>query len=268
MPNLELLKASSLEEALLLLDDIASLYKTNVVVGVRGPNLSDEEQVIFTKALGDMLGWYPNNTSDFKQKYQENHSKNLAKDSTTGDEVCLPWHLEWVKYDNPIIGATWNMIHFEIDPENGKTYFVDSSKIYEQMPEDMKAFALRCVSGWYEVNGSGPYYTKVVQEHPITKDLVLRIDITKVDSTLDLLHTVDGREPTDEERAKYVELRDHFTDQAYNNEDIRVVHRWEKGDLLIPNMFKAIHAVTGGFDSKDREFIGYWAYPEEPEGGN
>lgn len=264
MPNLEMLQASSLEEALLLVEEIAEKLKTEVVVGVRGPNLSDEEQIAFTKALGDVIGWYPNNTSTFKQKYQENHSNNVSKSEMTGDEVCLPWHLEWISYNTPIIGATWNMIHFKSDPEVGKTYFVDSSKIYNQMPEEMKDFARRCVSSWSEIDGSGPYYTQVVQEHPITKDLTLRIDITEVQSTPDLLHSVDGREPSEEERAKYVALRDYFTDQAYNNKDIRVVHRWQQGDVLIPNMFKAIHAVTGGFDSKDREFIGYWAYPEEP----
>jgi alpha-ketoglutarate-dependent taurine dioxygenase len=268
MPNLEMLQASSLEEALLLVEDIAEKLKTEVVVGVRGPNLSDSEQIVFTKALGDVIGWYPNNTSDFKEKYQEDHAQNLTKSTTTGDEVCLEWHLEWISYKTPIIGATWNMIHFTSDPENGKTYFVDSSLIYSQMSKEMQDFALRCVSSWHEIDRSGPYYTDVVQEHPITKDLVLRIDITDVDSTPDLLHTVDGREPTDEERVQYMALRDYFTDQAYNNEDIRVVHRWQQGDLLIPNMFKAIHAVTGGFESKDRKFIGYWAYPQEPVGNH
>jgi hypothetical protein len=39
-----------------------------------------------------------------------------------------------------------------------------------------------------------------------------------------------------------------------------MVHRWQQGDLIIPDMFKLAHAVTGGFKSEDREFRGIWAY--------
>jgi alpha-ketoglutarate-dependent taurine dioxygenase len=269
MPSIDMLHASSLDEALELVDKVAERLKTDVVVGIRGVNLSDEEQIIFTRALGDVIGWYPNTGSSFKQKYQENHGENFLKSQTTGDELCLHWHLEWVGYKTPIIGATWNMIKFKCDPETGKTYFVDSSRIYREMPEEMQLFASRCVSAWVEKSGPKSIkYTPVVQEHPITKDSVLRIDIADTFSTPDLLHTVDGREPTEEERIKYMALRDYYVDQTYNNEEIRVVHRWQQGDLLIPNMFKALHAVTGGFDSEDREFIGYWAYPEEPKEDN
>jgi alpha-ketoglutarate-dependent taurine dioxygenase len=264
-----MLHATSLEEALELVPEVANRLKTDVVVGIRGANLSDEEQIKFTRALGDVFGWYPNTSSDFKQKYQENHGQNTFKSELTGDEICLHWHLEWVGYEVPIIGATWNMINFKCDPEAGKTYFVDSSKIYQNMPKDMKEFARRCVSAWTGKTAARDInYTQVVQEHPVTKDPVLRIDIADIISTPDLLYTVDSREPTEEERLQYMALRDYFVEQTYNNEEIRVVHRWEQGDLLIPNMFKALHAVTGGFDSKDREFIGYWAYPTDPGGGN
>lgn len=262
-----MLYASSLDEALSLVPVVSERFKTDVVVGIRGANLSDDEQVIFTKALGDAVGWYPNNASGFKHKYQENHSQNTTKSDMTGDEICLQWHLEWVGHKVPIIGATWNMINFKCDPNTGKTYFVDSSKIYRDLPEHTQAFANRCVATWVgKTDAKEIYYAKVVQEHPVSKDPVLRIDIADTSSTPDMLHTVDNRQPTEEERAQYVALRNYFVDQTYNNESIRVVHRWEQGDLLIPNMFKALHAVTGGFDSKDREFIGYWAYPEKSEG--
>jgi alpha-ketoglutarate-dependent taurine dioxygenase len=44
------------------------------------------------------------------------------------------------------------------------------------------------------------------------------------------------------------------------NEDIRIVHNWQQGDLVIPDLFKLAHAVTGGFKPEDREFRGIWAY--------
>lgn len=268
MINLELLYANSLEELKALIPVIADKWQKEVVVGVRGPNLTELEQLSFTKFLGDYIGWFPNQSSSFSQRYQENHDKNIKKSKTTGDEIALNWHLEYVNYPVPILGATWNMIKFLCDTEKGKTYFVDSSKIFKSMDSSMREFALRCVGTWHSISGVGPYYAATAQQHPINSDLVLRIDISNTVSELSSLYTVDNRPPTDEERLEYVELRDYFLDQIHNNEDIRVVHRWQQGDILIPNMFKAVHAVTGGFESKDREFIGYWAFPSEPPEDN
>jgi alpha-ketoglutarate-dependent taurine dioxygenase len=51
-------------------------------------------------------------------------------------------------------------------------------------------------------------------------------------------------------------------DIVWNNEDIRIVHRWQQGDLVIPDLFKLAHAVTGGFRPEDREFRGIWGYKD------
>ena len=44
-----------------------------------------------------------------------------------------------------------------------------------------------------------------------------------------------------------------------NNLNIRIVHKWKQGDLVIPDMFVMYHALTGGFSSDEREFVGIWS---------
>lgn len=38
-----------------------------------------------------------------------------------------------------------------------------------------------------------------------------------------------------------------------------MVHQWQKGDLLIPDLFKLAHAVTGGFVQNQRQLDGMFA---------
>ena len=38
--------------------------------------------------------------------------------------------------------------------------------------------------------------------------------------------------------------------------------------LVIPDLFKLAHAVTGGFKSEDREFRGIWGYKNIPQSDN
>jgi alpha-ketoglutarate-dependent taurine dioxygenase len=48
-------------------------------------------------------------------------------------------------------------------------------------------------------------------------------------------------------------------DQLSQNLSIRVVHKWRQGDIVVPDMYKMCHAVSGGFESKQREFKGIWS---------
>lgn len=248
------------------IESIAHKVRDDLVVILRGANLDQKQQEEVTKLLGDVVGWYPNSSSNFKQKYEENHSKT-DKTGTSGTDVVLLWHLEYVEYDPAIIWATWNMYKFECDPSVGKTYFVDSAELYEMLDSETKTFADGCDLEWYKVDGRGPYTTKLVQPHPVTEIPCIRLDIT--DTTGDvgesLLKSVNGALPTEDQRKAFANLRHWFIDQVYNNESIRYVHEWAQGDLAIPNMFRAVHAVTGGFDSSQREFTGLWTYKTEPK---
>jgi alpha-ketoglutarate-dependent taurine dioxygenase len=271
MPRTTPIAIGSLEEAKLELDVICETFVKDGIVVLRGINLNDSDQLKLTRLIGDKLSWVPNNSSSFTQRYQENHASNEDKTKISGDEIALLWHMEHVEYDSnfPIIAGIWNMYLFKTDKNNGKTYFFDSAKAYSRMPKEWKNFLETCVSKWSKVDGSGPYFTKCVQPHWITGEPVLRIDVTdNTNSTAGLLHTVYDRAPTPEEDDLYLQIRNYFIEDIKNNESDRIVHLWEQGDIVIPDLFKMVHAVTGGFESKDREFIGYWAYPGDPGGSN
>ena len=269
MPSTLPITVTNLEEALSLSGEIISRFLEDGIVVLRGINLSEEEQVIFSRALGDEIGWLPNNSSNFKERYQENHASNLRKEEITGDDIALPWHMEHVEYDTyaSIVAGVWNMYLYKADPENGKTYFFDSSKVYDGLQEEWKNFLQSCVSVWSKVDGQGPFYTDCVKKHWKTGQSVIRIDVTDTNTRLDLLHTVGGRAPTQEEQSLYTQIRDHFIKEIQTNEENRIVHRWQQGDLVIPDLFKMVHAVTGGFKSEDRDFIGYWIYSTDPAEG-
>lgn len=268
MPNTVPLIMTSLEDVKQNIDLIKETFVRDAIVVLRGMDLGEAAQKELTRLLGDAIGWVPNNSSDFSQRYEENHSHNERKSEVGGDEVALMWHMEHVDYDNDssIVAGVWNMRVFNTDPENGKTYFADSAKIYNLMPIEWQDFLSKSVSKWYENGREGDYHiTHCLKKHWITGEDVIRIDITDMESIPGLLHEFDGRTPTDEEHAMYAKIRDHFVRESYGNEEVRYVHRWQQGDIVIPDLFKMVHAVTGGFESKDRSFIGYWAYPKPPK---
>jgi alpha-ketoglutarate-dependent taurine dioxygenase len=80
------------------------------------------------------------------------------------------------------------------------------------------------------------------------------------DEVLYSLVSYKGETPTAEQRQKFSEIFNWIDDYVKNNDDNRIVHKWQQGDLLFSDIFKLMHAVTGGFNPEDREFIGIWGY--------
>jgi alpha-ketoglutarate-dependent taurine dioxygenase len=267
MPYTEPIYLSSYQEILDNLDLIIEKFKNETIVAIRGANLTVDEQSSLTKALGDIVGWFPNNSSTFEQKYQENHERLIDKEKIGKDEVALRYHVEHVDYDvyTPIVAGVWNMLTFTANPEAGKTYFTDTSLIFRQMPEDWQKFLRSCTTRWFESDDSGPFLTKATQKHWLTNEDVIRIDIHQLYTNPGYLYQVDGKAPTEEQTDKFIEIRTYYIDQILNNDQIRLVHKWQQGDLVIPDLFKHAHAATGGFSSSQRNFVGLWVYPSNPE---
>lgn len=265
MPNTQPIVMTSYDEIISKLDLIIEKFKTDTVVVIRDANLSTDEQAALTRALGDKIGWFPNNSDTFEQRYQENHQRLKRKEDAGKDEVVLPWHLEHVDYDVyvPIVAGVWNMFKFTADEEAGKTYFTDTSLIYRQMPSEWQDFLDKSLIRWEEGDGS-VHTTYAVLDHWLTGERTIRID-TRGNATPEMLYEFDGRTPTPEEAQLYVKIRNYYMDQIVNNPDVRLVHRWKQGDLVIPDLFKHAHAATGGFSSDQREFVGLWVYPANPE---
>lgn len=267
MPLTNPINIGSYEEAVEKIELIYDTFKKDSIVVLRGIGLTTEQQAEFIKTMGDYTGWFPNHSSNFNQRYRENHGRTEHKELAGPDAIVVTWHLEHVDFDThtPIIAGAWNMLKFSADPNSGKTYFVDTAEIYKRLPEESQSFLSKCLVKWYETDGSGPFYTPAVQNHWATDEPVIRIDIRTVVSSPEMLYEFDDREPTEEEVKEFVRLRNFFLDEIFYNKEIRLVHMWEEGDLVIVDLFKNAHAVTGGFSSEDREFTGEWIYPRFPE---
>jgi alpha-ketoglutarate-dependent taurine dioxygenase len=264
MINTEPIMYPGMEELQENIDAYKEKFFNDGVLVFRNANFDKEEHADFNAFIASKFGWFPaaQNTLQDRTGYTENHSRAIEKGAVGKDEILIKWHQEHPYYQNPIVGSTWNMTKFKTDPDTGKTFFVDMQKLYESLSEANKEFLNKCkanlvVSQQKEVKVS----TKVVQPHWHTKEPVIRSRYVP-DGVFFLTHFED-RTPSDEEIQKFKILSAFITNEVLNNEDIRIVHRWEQGDVVIPDLFKMAHAVTGGFDSENREFTGIWGFKDE-----
>jgi alpha-ketoglutarate-dependent taurine dioxygenase len=238
------------------IDFYKNLFTKDGILIFRDANLSHEEHMEFHNMLKNNFGWYLN----AENYYTEDHSR-LTTDSlrniTDNNKVMLPWHVEHPHYSNPIVAATWNMHKFNTDPENGKTFFVDMEKLFISMSDEYKNFAKQCII-------SNTYKDKtynLIGHHWINNNPVIRMSYIFEDLTqfLDLV-TVNGKIPTEDDINLYKNMMYWIQKEITTNLDIRIVHKWKQGDIVMPDMYKMCHAVTGGFDSQDREFTGIWGH--------
>lgn len=240
-------------------------FKNDSIIVFRNANLSLSKQEELTRKMGDYFGWFPNVNSGLLERYTESHKSNPHLDGVDGDTIFLDWHIEHPYYGLPIVASTWNMINFTANPETGKTYFVDMAKIYKSLPKDWQDFLSRAtIIGSNPSVHTEPREFKAVWNHWLLDEKVFRFQVVRY-AAKSHLKSFDGRNPTDIERQKMVEICTHVYSELNKDGDHRIVHKWQKGDLVIPDIFKLAHAVTGGFMPNEREFSGIWLYPENNE---
>lgn len=240
------------------------------VICFRNANLTQEEQFSFAKSLGKLIGWsLLNDTSE----YIENHGRK--SDIKHGpDDVIVEWHVEHTYYINPIVASTWNMYNFKTDNNNGKTYFVDTNVVFNMLSKEEQDFLTKSIITEPDVvkesqlrAGFVSEHTNLADNYPIiaphwlTGKPVIRFTILPAPLMVKLV-SYDGQNPTSDDMAYFESLIRKIEDIIWNNEDIRIVHKWQQGDLIIPDLFKLAHAVTGGFRPEDREFRGIWGYKD------
>ena len=238
------------------------------VICFRNANLTQEEQFDFGAKIGKLMGWrYLDNTSE----YVENHVRK--SDIVSGpDDIIVEWHIEHTYYVNPIVASTWNMYNFKTNPENGKTYFVDTGVVFEMLSDEEKQFLIDSVVTEPEFIKKSQMSSKFLSEntnlsdeHPIinthwlTGQPIIRFMILP-DPYIIPLVSYKNEVPSKESLDYFKLLIRKIEKIIMENEDIRIVHKWQQGDLVIPDLFKLAHAVTGGFKSEDREFRGIWGY--------
>lgn len=232
------------------------LLKESIIV-FRNANLTYEEQSLLHKNMGNYFGWYTYIRDQKVDRYIENHEKRELVNVSKADDVMVGWHMEFPEYNNSILAGTWNMIKFNTDSENGKTYFMDTVALYKLMPLDWQTFLSKCVVE--TTYGNKKFYCPI-RHHWITKEPTIRLMLPLQNEELYRLSSYDDQKPTIENIKKFNEIFNWIDDYVKNNKENRIVHKWQQGDLLFSDIFKLMHAVTGGFDPKDREFIGIWGY--------
>lgn len=267
--TLKIIPVSSLQDALNLVDEAVTTFKTDGVFVLRGHSFTVEDQLKFIQMMGDQLDW--NVCSEATQTtldssiYQGGHSDLDREYNETATEYLLDWHIEQVYYIYPILAGAWNMTKFIADSSVGNTRFADATELYEMYSESDKEFLSKSVVHWDKPapGGSGPFYTKVVANHPITGKPTLRVETDRGCYVMPTLHLVDGVEPTEDQVQHLNLLLTKLKDLLYSDDSIRYTQKWEEGDLLVVDLFKMYHAVMGGFTSGQRRFTGIGLRPKQ-----
>lgn len=231
------------------------IFLNEQVIAFRNANVDKELQINLMKLFGDNLSWSPNSTklmdiNNEYTKYTETHHQHIdKKGNVSKDDLILEWHQEHVEDEHFIfVSGMWSMGLFNCDPDSGKTYFVDMTKMYNSFSIEDREFLDRC-TGFCE----GEIF-KLVSNHWITNEKTIRTFYAKIENTN--LYLIDDREPTKLELEKFKLLHDQIVDQVWFNKEIRMQHLWKQGDLVIPDLFKLTHSVSGGFDKNQRRLDG------------
>ena len=229
------------------------IFINKSIIAFRNANLDFETQTKIIHLFGDNLGWYPNSLNTNSSDYIEDHYKHMNSDNiATKDSIMLGWHQEHVSRKNgTLVSGVWNMTVFNCKPETGKTYFVDMAKFYNNLSEEDKVFLNKCKAKVKIENDFTTY--DLISSHWITGEKVLR---TYFDDEVIELFEIDGRAPENLEIIKFNGLSKKISLEINFNKDIRMQHVWQKGDLLIPDLFKLAHAVSGGFNKNERKLEG------------
>lgn len=256
--------------------------KENILL-FRGANLTEEEQVGVQKIINQSFGSFPSthtqmrNTTDYTEDHRDIKNKI--------DDIILSWHIEHPYFDNPIVLGLWNMILFDPSNEGGHTLFVSCTDAYKMLSLEEQDFLNLC----YHKEQTYPplqdmivslkennidFCFKIVQKHWLTNEPVLRMrfpiakeadmspaleDINK----FSMLYSVERRVPTLEEKMQYHKICQKIVRFLHSEEDYVKIQKWQQGDLLLVDIHSLIHAVTGGFTSEKRKFLGLWSYQHD-----
>jgi hypothetical protein len=251
------------------------IFLDEQIIAFRDANIDFNMQTKIIHLFGDNLGWYPNSLNTNPSHYIETHHNHMnEKNVSDKKSIMLQWHQEHVAQEhNPYVSGFWNMVLFKCDENAGKTYFVDMSKLFNMFNHEDQDFLSKCqvLIKNYRWHGKKDYYYYVdekdaknnnnnlvtynlVSEHWITKEKTIRTYLSKDEDTK--LYKFNNQNPTIEEINKYKEISKKINNEVNNNESIRMQHIWKQGDLLVPDLFKLSHAVSGGFNKDQRQLNG------------
>lgn len=280
------IKFPGVEKVLSEWEKYRDIFIEDGIIAFRDAFVSFEDQKILMDGLGEKLGWKVANP------YNEDHN-TLGKQ--TNDHCILNWHVEHSYWENPICAAAWNMHTFkEENPKNGRTLFYPMDKYFDNLSDEDKEFAVSAYIRVYHQEEGTFNLTEFVNPHknwevgeewianrPIAVDhfitgkktyRIATFGLQDYDiGTMTCLDNINGQLPTEEQILRYKKQTMEAKYKVAKNlasetDDICLIHEWQEGDLLIPDLFKMAHSITGGFDSRKRKFRGWWATKNDWEG--
>lgn len=270
------------EEIIQNLDKYIDKFLNEAIVGFKSLNLTEQQQRTLLCKIGDKLNFLPNSKYPKGHRYVEAHDNALSIfPNKSKDELVVLWHIEHCSVTHsPFIGV-WNMTKHNCSSESGNTLFIDSWEIYKKFPKPWQDFLDKCeimdiMRGKLaenfdensEFNSLDGHTYKSVPRKAIFTDPITGIKSIRINCILvyEKLVSFDGRKPTVDEQNFLNSIIDIYRSKIYNDQDTFCQYwSWEKGDLLIPNLSRMLHAVRGGFNYGEREFVGYWGYPQGAE---
>ena len=227
-------------------------------------NPTKEQEMDLMYALENRIGWSINRAwkDEDHAKTFERHARYISK-----EELFIPWHLEHVERENYQTGAIWHMLKYDCSNDCGQTGFVNMVDLFQTMPDDWKTFLLGCkISSLIEADVDG-IMRKVspndnlrerdlVIPHNVTGKLIYRPNFTPEE----VLRTVNGRAPLDEDILLYDQIIDWTKEQVCRDSPNQFWFKWDVGDTIIIDLSVMAHAVKGGFNLGERNFSRIWAY--------
>lgn len=259
---------TSFDEVMKNINFYINSFKNDGILIFKKINISEQQQVQLLKKMGDICNWYPNSTVDMYTKYIENHTNLLKKTKGCTDRMILEYHLECMNYQEPQHAGIWNMIKFKCSRDSGKTSFINSTYILNQLPQEYvdflrRASILHIHSGIYRPE-SLHYPHPALMRHPLTNAEILRIDYKL--GKFQKLFSINNQLPSKKDVLLFDNIILDICNIIYaRSESDDVWYSWDEGDVIIPDLLLMYHAVSGGFDFNEREFIGYWSFPAKTE---
>ncbi|OWT56233.1 TauD/TfdA dioxygenase family protein [Candidimonas nitroreducens] len=239
------------------LNQIKAVFHECGVVVLRGQHLTPDEQVSFSKRLGDLTHYMINDY--LLPGYPEIFvvSNIIENGKPIGlEDAGSTWHSDMCFSENPPYGSL--LYALEVPTKNGKVYgdtlFGSTQAAYDALPQSMK----HRLEGLKVVNSYGRYIAgKKVAKVQTTgeKSAVLRFDMPPdIAQPLVRRHPITGRcclylsqglsheiegLPETESKALIAELLEHMTRPEFTYR-----HSWRVGDLVLWDNCSAIHRAT------------------------
>jgi hypothetical protein len=245
-------------------------FLKNGIVVFKQSYFSEDEQLKILINFGDRLGWFPNSSNKIEEKYTENHAYTLSKpeygfSDPSGDKsynLMLPWHLEGIENVNTQIAAAWNMNIFTCEKSFGKTGFVNAAGLFSDMPKEWQDFLVSSViQEKYPGHWGENAQRSAALVHYATNEYIVRINATiQTDGweTMQKLVSIDKKIPSKADIILFTKIKQWIYEEVFFNKNRQLWWEWSEGDLVIPDLLKMHHAVSGGFLLGERKFVGFW----------